>query len=200
MQVVSTLATSEAQPRRKSPRNQLGDLAQRIHAEHQEVVAATKSGVEHAMAAGDLLIKAKGQLGHGQWAEWLKRHCEISERTARLYMQLAQNRGAIAKRQRVADLTLREAAKAVAAPKAKNTSPPAVQLVNDEPKKRSTRHELMAVWLNTSAEDRLLFMNDVGLVFYRDAKVNGVRQPCAIVPDGTIPDDLSIPECLRRVS
>lgn len=35
MQLVSTLATGEAQPRRKSPRNQLGDLAQRIHTEHE---------------------------------------------------------------------------------------------------------------------------------------------------------------------
>ncbi len=209
MQVVSTLAAGEAQPRRKSPRNQLGDLAQRIQTEHQAVIAATVSGLEHAMAAGDLLLKAKQQIEHGQWVDWVERHCKVSERSAQVYMRLAQNRAAIESNQKRStaadlDLSVRGALRAIAAPvKTKATGasplPKAAQPANGfEPKKRSTRHELMAVWLNTPAEDRLLFMNDVGLVFYRDAKVNGAQQPRVIVPDGTIPDDLSIPECLRR--
>lgn len=133
------------------------------------------------MAAGDLLLKAKQQVGHhGQWTEWIKRSCKISDRTARLYMQLAQNREAIAKRQRVADLTLREAVKAIAAPKANGASPlpKAAHPVNGfEPKKRSTRHDLMAVWLNTPAEDRLHFMADVGLMWRRDAGVHAPTPP-----------------------
>jgi hypothetical protein len=39
----------------------LADLAARVQAEHQAVMAAVRSGAEHAMAAGDLLIQAAGR-------------------------------------------------------------------------------------------------------------------------------------------
>ena len=39
--------------------NSLTDLVARIRAEHQATADALKSSVEHAMAAGDLLIEAK---------------------------------------------------------------------------------------------------------------------------------------------
>jgi hypothetical protein len=91
--------------------NSLTDLAARIRAEHTATSDALKRSVEHAMAAGDLLIEAKSQLKHGRWLPWLAKHCEISERTAQLYMRIAKNRAEIeAKAQRIADLTLNEAA------------------------------------------------------------------------------------------
>jgi hypothetical protein len=91
--------------------NWLTDLAHRIKAEHEAVSDALKESVRHAITAGELLIEAKQQLKHGQWLPWLKDHCAISERTAQLYMRCARNRDAIeANTQRVADLTLNEAA------------------------------------------------------------------------------------------
>ncbi len=92
--------------------NSLPDLAARIRAEHEAVSAALKESVRHAIAAGELLIEAKGRLSHGQWLPWLQDHCTISERTAQLYMRVAKNRAEIEGQIRngVADLSLNEAA------------------------------------------------------------------------------------------
>jgi hypothetical protein len=91
--------------------NALPDLAARIRAEHEATSSALKSSVGHAIAAGELLLEAKELLKHGQWLPWLAEHCAISERTAQLYMRCAKNRAAIeANTQRVADLTINEAA------------------------------------------------------------------------------------------
>jgi hypothetical protein len=90
--------------------NRLPELAARIRAEHDATAIAMQRGVDHAMAAGDLLIEAKAQLKHGQWLPWLRDHCAMSERTAQLYMRLAKNRAEIeANPQRAADLSLRGA-------------------------------------------------------------------------------------------
>jgi hypothetical protein len=44
------------------------------------------------LTAGDLLLEAKAQVGHGQWLRWLRDRCGVSDRIARLYMRLARNR------------------------------------------------------------------------------------------------------------
>jgi hypothetical protein len=43
--------------------NSLTDLAARIMAEHEATAVALQRSVKHAMAAGDLLLEAKAQLG-----------------------------------------------------------------------------------------------------------------------------------------
>jgi len=91
--------------------NSLPELAARIRAEHRATATALQSSVEHAMTAGDLLLEAKALVKHGEWLPWLAAHCEISERTAQLYMRCAKNRKAIeANTQPIADLSLNEAA------------------------------------------------------------------------------------------
>lgn len=92
--------------------NYLPELAARIRAEHEAMSQSLRRGVEHGMAAGKLLVEAKALVKHGQWLPWLKQHCGMSDRTARLYMQLAKNRETIEKRNRqpIADLTMNEAA------------------------------------------------------------------------------------------
>ena len=97
--------------------NSLTDLAARIRAEHEATADALKSSVEHAMAAGDLLIEAKAQVKHGQWLPWLTEHCAMSDRTARLYMQLARHRPEIEESATVADLNLRGALALITVPK-----------------------------------------------------------------------------------
>src|SRR5262249_13725314 len=96
-------------PARPSP--ELDDLAARINDEHQAAVGAPRQGVLHAIAAGELLLKAKAQLKHGGWLDWLKASCEIPERTVQAYMRLA--RLPVEKRNAVADLPLREALSAI---------------------------------------------------------------------------------------
>jgi hypothetical protein len=96
--------------------NSLADLAHRIKVEHTAVADALKDSVRHAIAAGELLVEAKAQVPHGGWMPWLKDNCEISDRTARLYMQVAKNRATVEKQigNDVADLTLTEAAALIA--------------------------------------------------------------------------------------
>src|SRR5271170_8120609 len=91
--------------------NSLTDLAGRIVVEHTDVSTALKESVRHAIAAGELLIEAKGQVPHGQWLPWLRDNCSMSERTAQLYMRVAKSRTEVEAQMRndVADLTLSEA-------------------------------------------------------------------------------------------
>jgi hypothetical protein len=74
-----------------------------------------RRAVEHAIAAGELLIEAKKQVKHGEWQIWLMANCDISERTVQAYMRLA--RTPLEKRNAVADLPLREALASLAKPK-----------------------------------------------------------------------------------
>lgn len=97
--------------------NSLTDLAARIKVEHESTAAALKRGAEHAIAAGKLLLEAKLLLKHGQWLPWLKDNCAISERTARLYMRLAQNQMELGENGNVADLSVRGALAMIARPK-----------------------------------------------------------------------------------
>jgi Protein of unknown function (DUF3102) len=97
--------------------NYLTDLAARIRITHAAVGHAMKSAVENAMATGDLLLEAKEQLDHGQWMPWLREHCQVAERTARLYMRLAKNRAVIELAGDTANLTLNGAARLLAAPR-----------------------------------------------------------------------------------
>lgn len=93
--------------------NYLPELAARIKAEHEQCTVALKRGLQHAVAAGKLLIEAKAQLKHGQWLRWLRDQCGIPERTARRYMQAAPY--AADEIGHLADLTADAAADAVKA-------------------------------------------------------------------------------------
>jgi integrase len=97
----------------------LPDLVARIKAEHEAVAMALWDSLQHALHAGDLLIEAKRQIEHGEWSDWLDKHCQVSQRSARAYMQLAKNRSEIeaAKRQSTADLSVNGALKLLANPK-----------------------------------------------------------------------------------
>lgn len=74
-----------------------------------------RSAVLSAVNAGHLLANAKKLVAHGEWENWVQVQCEIAPRTARAYMQFAKRFPELpdAKRQRVADLPLREAMKAI---------------------------------------------------------------------------------------
>jgi hypothetical protein len=81
--------------------NSLIDLAARIRAEHDACDAALKRGLEHATAAGKMLIEAKALLKHGEWLPWLRDHCAMSERKAQRYMTIAPH---VCKSDSVSDL------------------------------------------------------------------------------------------------
>jgi hypothetical protein len=64
--------------------------------------------------AGELLLQAKDEVGHGYWTDWLHNHCDLSERTAQAYTRLARNK---ANPQLSADLTIDDALEVLAKPK-----------------------------------------------------------------------------------
>jgi hypothetical protein len=88
------------------------ELPARINAAHEQVKQALQRGAEHAIEAGRLLLQAKATVRHGNWLEWVGANCKFAERTAQLYMRLAEERPLLeTKTQRIADLTVNDAIK-----------------------------------------------------------------------------------------
>src|SRR5262249_55622398 len=73
-----------------APSGDLIALADRINAEHAEVIKSVRQGADHAIRAGKLLLEAKIAVPHGGWSEWVAANLRVSERTAQVYMQLAR--------------------------------------------------------------------------------------------------------------
>ena len=95
------------------PSNNLDTLIANARKYHR----SAKRAIDFAVKAGKALLDAKEIVGHGSWERWLEGNREklgFSPRTARLYMQLTELPQS--KRQRVADLSLREAARIAALP------------------------------------------------------------------------------------
>ena len=90
--------------------NRLPVLAAEIRAAHTGVLDAAKTAAERSIEAGRALLEAKELVKHGEWGAWLKEHCDLPERTARLYMAIARSGLESAT---VADLGLKGAATAV---------------------------------------------------------------------------------------
>ena len=92
--------------------SRLPELAQAIERAHQAAIGAARSAIEHAVACGALLRRAKAEIGHGEWLEWIEANCTVGRRTAQVYMRLARELPKLpeANAQRVAHLTVREAA------------------------------------------------------------------------------------------
>src|SRR5262249_40997435 len=96
--------------------DQLGDLATRIKSLHADVMAAGRNIIQKALMAGAALIEAKKIVGHGNWLQWLKANCGVSERRAQDYMKLATNRQKIEaamKSAPAADLSLKWALRVI---------------------------------------------------------------------------------------
>jgi hypothetical protein len=71
------------------------ELAARIKAEHARAVAAAPLGLEHARAAGELLLQARGQCARGSWTKWLRDDLAVPARRAQDYMRLARHWSAL---------------------------------------------------------------------------------------------------------
>ncbi len=86
----------------------LGELADQINAEHERAEASARASIKHAKTAGDLLVIAKRQVGHGNWLTWVSDNCHVSERTCRTYMKIAGQWDEILKNGSASDLSIRE--------------------------------------------------------------------------------------------
>jgi hypothetical protein len=70
--------------------NRLAMLAAETRTAHAGVGSAAIARASRALGAGRALIEAKMLLKHGRWLPWLKENCHLPERTAQLYMRLAE--------------------------------------------------------------------------------------------------------------
>ena len=68
------------------------DLAQQINEHHAACQSAMQTALQHAIAAGELLVQAKIGVPHGKWADWLAKNFCSSQNTANLYVRLYENR------------------------------------------------------------------------------------------------------------
>jgi Holliday junction resolvase RusA-like endonuclease len=68
----------------------LEELAQRVKNAHSQCQTSPTGGLISARNAGQWLLEAEGQLSPEQWKDWLKIMCNLSENTAKTYMQMAE--------------------------------------------------------------------------------------------------------------
>jgi Protein of unknown function (DUF3102) len=85
---------------------QLTKEAKQFYAEAESARSMVESGamtaLEKALQCGKRLLQIKSIVGHGNWQQWRESNwAQLSERTARVYMQLARDNP---NRQRAADL------------------------------------------------------------------------------------------------
>jgi hypothetical protein len=105
---------------------ELSALAANINREHVAVGEAIAAGLEHARRAGELLAQAKTLVGHGEWLPWLNNNFVGARRTAQAYMRIAARHAELGNAQRVALLTVRDALRLLAEPKAPEAEEPTV--------------------------------------------------------------------------
>ncbi|MBX3601071.1 MAG: DUF3102 domain-containing protein [Rubrivivax sp.] len=79
-----------------------------------------------AVVVGALLRKAKAEVPHGQWEDWITSNTTLAVRTAQAYMLLSKRTSELPaeEAQRVALLPLREAMKAISTPAEAPPRPP----------------------------------------------------------------------------
>lgn len=94
----------------------LDTLAILIKDAADHTMRSAANATEGALIVGKMLIQAKAQVKHGEWDTWVTENCSMAIRTASAYMRLAKSVPQLedSNRQRVTDLPLREAMRAIA--------------------------------------------------------------------------------------
>lgn len=206
------------------PQGPLAELATRIRAEHAAVVQAANDVAHHAIAAGRALIEAQGSVPKGQWADWVSRHCEISYRSARLYMQLTRaydaSGSSVASGNNVSDLaglSLRGLMRQLTPQTHLTTSPSTKSTATKQTAakpRRVTHCDLLELWAFMPAEERRAFFDGIGLhaivqgipdAWLGEAVMQLIEREHPDKPQPkkpsrkkvAIPDDLSIPQFLK---
>ena len=67
----------------------LKTISDKVNREHRHAQSAARQAVKHAVEAGELLLKVKEAVGHGNFTKWIEKNFEGSPRQARRYMKLA---------------------------------------------------------------------------------------------------------------
>ena len=171
--------------------NRLTILAADIQAAHREVQASAEKMAERAIAAGHMLIEAKGTLPHGKWRSWLDQHVGMSERSAQRYMQLARSG---MKSATVAVLGIAGAAQAIAKTADIHVVRPPLSL-GEEKAYQAWAMEMQTIIAAVPQEVRsaLLYKPEVQLVLTRSALLRYEHLPASRITK-LVEDLITLPE------
>lgn len=120
MTALQTNSMTQSSSPAQRPAGDLDSLAEQIKKCLANINDMARTCLTSAFHAGGLLNKAKANMDHGEWSQWLKDNCQLTERTAQRYMRLADNRQMLeaemkSKSATVADFTLRQAERLITA-------------------------------------------------------------------------------------
>ncbi len=119
----------------------LESLAVAINESHVAGEQCSHEGLEHYRRAGEDLIRAKAQVGHGKWLDWQAKHLGFSQETASGYMRLAENWTQISN----GVANLRDALDKLAGPSRRKSEAPEPSYTADEPEPpQDARHSVIA--------------------------------------------------------
>jgi hypothetical protein len=79
-------------------------LVEEIKKLHSEVISHLKMTIPQAIRIGELLGQQKGRLGHGAFGKWIEENLPFTDRTARNYMRLYNEKDRLLKTETVSDL------------------------------------------------------------------------------------------------
>jgi len=77
---------------------------ERLNFLNEQIKGAVKTTLESAIEAGEILTGIKDTLKHGTFTKWIEENCQFTDRTARSYMRVYQNRERL-KTESVSDLS-----------------------------------------------------------------------------------------------
>ena len=154
-------AAHNASPLTEQAQDRLAELTAAAQQEHLAVGHALGNALRHAMAAGDALLAARELVPAGQWQAYRRKHTDISERSAQVYVRVAKHRADLEAQSSAGPLSiaaalefLKEPASTKARPRAKTKSAKAT----------ATSFEALTWWSKASGEARQCFFDGIGLL------------------------------------
>jgi hypothetical protein len=129
--------------------------------EHVAVGLALGNALHHAMASGDALIAMRELVPAGQWHAHLRAHTDISERSARVYIQVAKARPILERQSSAGSLSIATALEYLKDPDGTTNKRSATKT---KTKTKSTSFDALAWWSGASIEARRHFLDGVGLL------------------------------------
>jgi hypothetical protein len=87
-------AADSASPLAEQAQDRLAELTAAARQEHLAVGLALGNALHHAMAAGDALLAMRELVPAGRWQAYVRDKTDISERSAQVYIRVANTSGA----------------------------------------------------------------------------------------------------------
>ncbi len=71
---------------------EIEDCAQKINEHHEQAHSKACEAMEHAKAAGHLLLQVKASIPHGEFTNWILANLKVSPRQAQRYMDIVRGK------------------------------------------------------------------------------------------------------------